>query len=73
MYCMQKPISLKVEMIEQNFLKIFKNDKIAFQMVTNIRSKMEGLSYQRKYYGWKYKLQGSFKTEVMYITPCKLE
>ena len=54
-------------------MQICKDDKIGFQTVTNIRSKMEEISYQRKYYGWKYKFQGSLKTKVTYITPCKLK
>ena len=60
-------------MIEQIFLQICKDDKIGFQTVRNVRSKMEGISYQRKNYGWKYKFQGSLKTKVTYITPCKLK
>ena len=60
-------------MIEYIFLQICKDDKIGFQAVTNIRSKMEGISYQRKYYGWEYKFQGSLKTKVTYVTPCKLK
>ena len=34
---------------------------------------MEGISYQRKNYGWKYKFQGSLKTKVTYITPRKVK
>ena len=60
-------------MIEQNFLQICKDDKIAFQTVTNIGSLMEGISYHRKYSEWRYKFQGSFKAKVKYITPCKLK
>ena len=53
-------------------LQICKDIVIAFQAVINMRYKMEGISNQRKYYGWKYKFQESFKTKVRYITPCKL-
>ena len=60
-------------MIEQIFLHSCKDNKIGFQTVTNIRSKMEGIAYQSKNYGWKYKFQGSFKTKVTYITPFKLK
>ena len=38
-------------MIEKICLQICKDDKIGFQIVTNMRSKMEGISYQRKYNG----------------------
>ena len=62
-----------VEMIEYNFLQICKDDEIAFQTVTNIRTKIERISYKRKCYGWKNNLQWSFKTKVTYITPCKLK
>ena len=34
-------------MIEKIFLQICKDDKIGFESVTNIRPKMEGISYQR--------------------------
>ena len=60
-------------MIELNFLHICKDDKIASQTVTNLMSKMEGISSQRKYYGWKYKFQERLKTKVTYITPYKLK
>ena len=60
-------------MIELNFLQICKDDKIAFQTVTNIRSKLEGISSKRKYYGWKYEFQERLKTKVTYITPYKLK
>ena len=60
-------------MIEKIFLLICKDNKIGFQTVTNIRSKMEGISYQRNNYGWKYKFQGSVKTKITYIIPCKLK
>ena len=60
-------------MIDYIFLQICKDDKIGFQTVTNISSKMEGISYQRKNCGWKYKFQGSLKTKVTYITPCKVK
>ena len=53
-------------MIELNFLQICKDGKIVFETVTNIRSKMEGIS------GWKNKSDGSLKTKVKYITSCKL-
>ena len=43
-YCIQHPISQKVGMIEYNFLQICQDDKIVFQMVANIRFKMEGIS-----------------------------
>ena len=56
-------------MIELNFLQICKDDKIAFHTVTHIGSKMEGISSERKYYGWKYKFQELLKTKVTYITP----
>ena len=59
-------------MIELNFLQICKDGKIVFQTVTNIRSKMEGISYKSKYYGWRNKSDGSLKTKVKYITSCKL-
>ena len=35
-------------MVESTFLQICKDDKIAFQTVTNIRSEIEGISYKRK-------------------------
>ena len=60
-------------MIEYNLLQICKGDKIAFKTVTNIKSKMERKSYQRKYYGWKYKFQRSLRTKVTYLTPGKLK
>ena len=61
-------------MIEKKlFCRSVKMIKFVFQTVTNIRSKMEGISYKRKYYGWKNKFQVSLKTKVMYITPCKLK
>ena len=60
-------------MIELIFLQICKDDKIGSQTLTNIRSKMEGISYQRKNYGLKYKFHGSLKTKDTYITPCKLK
>ena len=72
-YCIQHSVSPKVEMIEQNFLQICKDDKIAFQTVTNIMSKMIGISSRRKYCGWKYKFQGSLKIKAAYMTPCKLK
>ena len=55
-------------MIEQIFLQICKDDKIGFQTVRNVRSKMEGISYQRKNYGWKYKFQGSLDKSHVYNT-----
>ena len=60
-------------MLELTYLQIQLDDEIAFQTVANIKSKKEGISYQRKYYGWKYKFRGSLKTEVTYVTPCKLK
>ena len=44
---MLRHISPKVEMIDENFCSAVKN----LQMVSNVRSKMEGLCYKRKYYG----------------------